>query len=108
MSTLKAYNLHLLLIQNLKKQRRVVETIAGRIITINRRESLWRSSVDYFKRGYEDDIDFGDFNIYTGHGGNDLNTKKQIADQSWESIVTRICYACVPIIMDVSYGNDLN
>lgn len=35
--------------------------------------------------GYEDDEDFGDYIIYTGHGGNDPNTKKQIEHQSWES-----------------------
>ena len=32
--------------------------------------------------GYEDDLDLGDEIIYTGHGGNDPNTKLQIADQS--------------------------
>jgi putative restriction endonuclease len=31
--------------------------------------------------GYEDDEDYGDVIIYTGHGGNDPNTGKQIADQ---------------------------
>lgn len=31
--------------------------------------------------GYEDDQDFGDEIIYTGAGGNDPSTKKQIADQ---------------------------
>src|SRR5262249_32875697 len=31
--------------------------------------------------GYEDDEDFGDEIVYTGHGGNDPETKKQIADQ---------------------------
>lgn len=31
--------------------------------------------------GYEDDADFGDEIIYTGAGGNDPNTGKQIADQ---------------------------
>lgn len=35
--------------------------------------------------GYEDDEDFGDIIIYTGHGGNDIKTKKQISDQSWDS-----------------------
>ena len=35
--------------------------------------------------GYEDDIDWGDEIIYTGHGGNDPATKKQIANQSWDS-----------------------
>ena len=32
--------------------------------------------------GYEDDEDDGDTIIYTGHGGNDANSKKQIADQT--------------------------
>lgn len=32
--------------------------------------------------GYVDDEDHGDYIIYTGHGGNDPNTKRQIADQS--------------------------
>src|SRR6266568_459950 len=31
--------------------------------------------------GYEDDRDFGDVIVYTGHGGNDPETGKQIADQ---------------------------
>ncbi len=31
--------------------------------------------------GYEDDEDYGDLLIYTGHGGNDPSTGKQIADQ---------------------------
>lgn len=35
--------------------------------------------------GYIDDLDLGNEIIYTGHGGNDLNTKKQIADQSWDA-----------------------
>lgn len=35
--------------------------------------------------GYEDDLDLGDEIIYTGHGGNDPVSKKQIADQSWSS-----------------------
>lgn len=32
--------------------------------------------------GYEDDLDLGDEIIYTGHGGNDPKTKKQIDHQS--------------------------
>jgi hypothetical protein len=32
-------------------------------------------------RGYEDDDDFGDLIIYTGQGGNDPATKRQVADQ---------------------------
>ena len=35
--------------------------------------------------GYVDDFDLGDEIIYTGHGGNDSNTGRQIKDQSWES-----------------------
>jgi len=35
--------------------------------------------------GYEDDVDLGDEIIYTGHGGNDTSTKKQVENQSWES-----------------------
>lgn len=35
--------------------------------------------------GYEDDEDFGSEIVYTGHGGNDPNTKKQVQDQSWAS-----------------------
>ncbi len=33
--------------------------------------------------GYEDDEDYGDVIIYTGHGGNDPSTKRQVADQKW-------------------------
>lgn len=35
--------------------------------------------------GYVDDQDNGDVIIYTGHGGNDPGTKKQISDQSWDA-----------------------
>ncbi len=35
--------------------------------------------------GYEDDFDSGDEIIYTGAGGNDPNTGKQIKDQTWEN-----------------------
>src|SRR5687768_306879 len=31
--------------------------------------------------GYEDDADHGDVIIYTGHGGNDPETGRQVADQ---------------------------
>ena len=34
--------------------------------------------------GYEDDVDYGNEIIYTGHGGNDPATGKQIAHQSWD------------------------
>ena len=32
--------------------------------------------------GYVDDVDLGDIIIYTGEGGNDPNTKRQVADQT--------------------------
>ncbi|HIF55592.1 MAG TPA: HNH endonuclease [Methylococcaceae bacterium] len=32
-------------------------------------------------QGYEDDVDYGDLVIYTGEGGNDSSTGRQIADQ---------------------------
>lgn len=35
--------------------------------------------------GYEDDADLGDEIIYTGAGGNDPNTGKQISDQRWDN-----------------------
>ncbi|ULQ55427.1 HNH endonuclease [Flavihumibacter rivuli] len=35
--------------------------------------------------GYEDDLDEGDEIIYTGAGGNDQNTGKQIEDQTWDN-----------------------
>lgn len=33
--------------------------------------------------GYVDDEDYGNRIIYTGHGGNDPATKRQVADQKW-------------------------
>ena len=35
--------------------------------------------------GYEDDYDLGDEILYTGEGGNDPSSGKQIAHQSWNS-----------------------
>lgn len=35
--------------------------------------------------GYEDDLDLGNEIIYTGAGGNDPKTKKQIEDQTWNN-----------------------
>lgn len=35
--------------------------------------------------GYEDDMDLGDEIIYTGAGGNDPNSGKQVAHQTWEN-----------------------
>jgi putative restriction endonuclease len=33
--------------------------------------------------GYEDDLDYGDEIVYTGHGGRDTNTEQQVADQEF-------------------------
>jgi putative restriction endonuclease len=35
--------------------------------------------------GYEDDQDLGDLIIYTGAGGNDSNSGKQVNDQTWDN-----------------------
>uniref|UniRef100_UPI00321657BB YDG/SRA domain-containing protein n=1 Tax=uncultured Draconibacterium sp. TaxID=1573823 RepID=UPI00321657BB len=35
--------------------------------------------------GCKDDEDWGDYIIYTGHGGTDSKTKKQVEDQSWDA-----------------------
>lgn len=35
--------------------------------------------------GYEDDEDAGDEIIYTGAGGNDPNSKRQVEDQTWDN-----------------------
>ena len=35
--------------------------------------------------GYEDDEDLGNVIVYTGEGGNDPTTKRQIENQSWQS-----------------------
>lgn len=48
--------------------------------------SLLGASSIVLSGGYIDDVDQGEEIIYTGHGGNKLNTKIQIKDQSWESV----------------------
>ena len=35
--------------------------------------------------GFVDDYDLGDVILYTGHGGNDPNTKRQVSDQNWDA-----------------------
>lgn len=35
--------------------------------------------------GYVDDLDLGEEIIYTGHGGNDPNNKRQVKNQSWDA-----------------------
>lgn len=42
------------------------------------------ASIIILSGGYEDDVDYGHEIIYTGAGGKDQNTNKQIKDQSWD------------------------
>jgi putative restriction endonuclease len=44
--------------------------------------------------GYEDDEDYGDVLIYTGHGGNDPSTGSQIADQVLERGNLALAVSC--------------
>lgn len=43
--------------------------------------------------GYEDDLDNGDVIVYTGHGGRDQETNKQIADQSFSRWNQALAYS---------------
>lgn len=43
------------------------------------------ASIIILSGGYEDDLDYGHEIIYTGAGGKDPNTNKQIKDQSWDN-----------------------
>jgi putative restriction endonuclease len=45
--------------------------------------------------GYEDDLDDGDTIIYTGHGGRDQTTGKQISDQLLERGNLALAYSCL-------------
>jgi putative restriction endonuclease len=45
--------------------------------------------------GYEDDVDFGDVIIYTGHGGNNAATGKQVADQALEDRNLALAKSCL-------------
>ena len=55
--------------------------------------------------GYVDDFDLGDEIVYTGHGGNDPNTKKQIADQDWDDPGNK---AAVPALIHLLQNQDVN
>ena len=44
--------------------------------------------------GYEDDEDYGDVIIYTGHGGNDPDTGQQIVDQQLERGNKALAVSC--------------
>lgn len=59
--------------------------------------------------GYVDDQDFGDRIIYTGHGGNDSSTKRQIADQKLERGNLALAVSCdqgIPIRVIRGAGGD--
>ncbi len=45
--------------------------------------------------GYEDDEDYGDEIIYTGAGGNDPNTGRQVADQELKSTNLALAKSCL-------------
>ena len=50
--------------------------------------------------GYEDDIDDGDTILYTGYGGQDRNTRQQIADQKlegWNMALARSMHDNLPV-----------
>ncbi|UAY55665.1 YDG/SRA domain-containing protein [Arachidicoccus terrestris] len=49
---------------------------------IDGNQSVGASSI-VLNGGYVDDLDLGSEIIYTGQGGNDANTKRQVADQKW-------------------------
>ena len=44
--------------------------------------------------GYEDDEDYGDIVIYTGHGGRDLKSGKQVADQQLKKQNLALAISC--------------
>jgi putative restriction endonuclease len=59
--------------------------------------------------GYVDDEDHGAVIIYTGHGGNDPNTKKQIADQKFDRGnfgLARSCDLGLPVRVTRGKGGD--
>ena len=45
--------------------------------------------------GYEDDQDFGDIIVYTGHGGRDPETLQQISDQVLNRGNLALAYSCI-------------
>ena len=50
--------------------------------------------------GYEDDRDFGDEIVYTGYGGRDSDTKRQVSDQpfdSWNHALARSSLEGLPV-----------
>ncbi|MEV0602588.1 YDG/SRA domain-containing protein [Streptomyces sp. NPDC050315] len=47
-------------------------------------DGCWVANAIALNGGYEDDEDHGDWIRYTGAGGRDQSTKKQISDQDWD------------------------
>jgi putative restriction endonuclease len=66
--------------QELRKAQIHFATVAG----IDGNPNVGATSI-VLNGGYVDDLDLGNEIIYTGHGGNDPNSKKQIADQTWDA-----------------------
>ena len=59
--------------------------------------------------GYEDDVDAGDLIVYTGHGGNDPSTRKQVADQDLtvgNLALARSCLDGLPVRVVRGAGGD--
>jgi putative restriction endonuclease len=59
--------------------------------------------------GYEDDEDYGDLIIYTGHGGNDPATKRQVADQEFTNgnlALAKNCADGLPVRVTRGAGGD--
>src|SRR4051812_34118725 len=59
--------------------------------------------------GYEDDEDFGDLIVYTGHGGRDQQTGQQIADQELARgnlALARNCDEGIPVRVVRGAGGD--
>ena len=61
--------------------------------------------------GYEDDLDNGDEIVYTGHGGRDQETNKQIADQNFSRWNRALAYSSLnglPVRVVRGAGHDLS
>ncbi len=59
--------------------------------------------------GYEDDQDFGDTSVYTGHGGRDQETGRQVADQTltrWNQALAYSSMNGLPVRVVRGAGHD--
>lgn len=61
--------------------------------------------------GYEDDEDYGAVIVYTGHGGRDNNTGRQVADQTFDApgnaavLTSKLTGAPVRVVRGVHRGS---